>query len=57
LFKGAGKRGQVYLYKYDLNDEMWFGGGPSLQNSKKKACQMILKFDGEIVWARFGHHT
>jgi hypothetical protein len=31
---------------------MWFGGGAALKKSKK-ACQIILNLDGEVVWSSF----
>jgi hypothetical protein len=32
-------------------------GGHHSKIQKKKAGQMVLRFDGEVAWARFGHHT
>jgi hypothetical protein len=35
-------------YRYDPDNEMWFGRGPALKNSMG---QRILNFDGEIFWS------
>jgi hypothetical protein len=39
-------------YRYDMMMEMWFSRGPARQKSKK-AGQIILNFDLEIVWSIF----
>jgi hypothetical protein len=38
-------------YRYDLDNERWFGRGASIEKFKEKSCQRILNFDGEIVWS------
>jgi hypothetical protein len=44
-------------YRYDLDDEMWFGRGPAAKNVKEKSCQSILNLGerGCLVKSDFGY--
>jgi NADH pyrophosphatase NudC (nudix superfamily) len=38
-------------YRYDLDNERWFGRGASLEKFKEKSGQKILNLEGGVVWS------